>query len=1121
MNNNSKPNVKRKNSFLYNMKINFDPYLLKINASTPDEFTKGVDLYTNMANFDMSLKKVINYESLENMFEVNSKVGDDIVSPRQVTVQLDKNGDVALYSCNCMTHRENKFSYCRHILSVLLYLYNNNQAADMKNKKSSMHLDSNLSNLLEHYENKILTENTVKAFDKTINLHPILTVSSNKFLELSLNIESGGKSYVVKDMFSLAEDIKLSSVAKYGKFLELNHNINNFTHHSKELAKFVVSLCSEFVEIYGYDHYTKAEKRYVKIPNSQLNTLFDILKNMTVICHESINHGASLPTIKETQLVLKDKNPNLTFGLEMNEEFGRYDFIAKDFFEKNGQIFSFLDTSFILFNNVLYRCDASFSENIIPALEKIKRSKSLSVPVSNDKLSVFYSTVILRLKNFTDIIIPDEIENALLSKPLICKIFLDTDKSKSIFADIIFYYGGYEFSALGHNDEYDKDAVIIRNLNKESELISLFKDNGFIEKNNKFVLMDEKKIFNFISSTLNSLISAHQVSVSETFKKIKLNSPGKFSMKITLLNNLIELNFDDLQFSLSELKDILKHFKARKKYFRLKDGSYLTLDEGYFSLVENLSDNLNIFNENSNDHSVYLPKYRALQLQGILSDNPNFDVHACDDFEKSASELFNAKNIEHEIPTSLDKIMRNYQKSGFKWLKTLADYSLGGILADDMGLGKTLQVISLLLSHKESSEDNIPSIVICPTSLVFNWVNEVEKFAKNLKIIAVSGKKQERKNIIETSKNIDVIVTSYDLLKRDIDFYSKMNFKYCILDEAQYIKNSYTQNASAAKSLKSQVRFAMTGTPIENSLSDLWSIFDFIMPNFLLNHNNFREKYEIPISKNNDKSVLKKLNTQIEPFILRRLKKDVLTELPDKMEFPTYAKMEDKQRKIYEAELIKANKEFQDLLLQQGYEKNQIKILTILTRLRQICCHPSLYLDSYKGGSAKLDLCMHIVKDSILTNHKILIFSQFTSMIDILKIHLEKEDIKYFTLTGKTQSSKRAALIDDFNKNDVPVFLISLKAGGTGLNLTSADIVIHFDPWWNNSVQNQATDRAHRIGQKNKVQVFKLITKDTIEEKIENLQARKQELADSVVVKKELMFSSLSKEDVKDLFFEN
>ena len=358
-------------------------------------------------------------------------------------------------------------------------------------------------------------------------------------------------------------------------------------------------------------------------------------------------------------------------------------------------------------------------------------------------------------------------------------------------------------------------------------------------------------------------------------------------------------------------------------------------------------------------------------------------------------------------------------------------------------------------------------------------------------------------------------------MKRDVEVYKKekYEFKYIIADEAQYIKNNNAQNSKAIKEIKSQVKFALTGTPIENSLSELWSIFDFIMPGYLFGYKKFKEVYETLIIKDKDERAMQKLKMLIEPFVLRRIKTDVLTELPDKTISILNNEMKGEQEKIYMSYMQIARKEAMQEIEENGFEKSQIRILALLTRLRQICCHPSLFLENYKGESSKLNQCIEIVKDAIQAGHKILLFSGYTSMFEIIEKELKKNDIKYFKLTGQTKVGERIQLVDEFNESpNVKIFLISLKAGGTGLNLIGADMVIHYDPWWNLSAENQATDRTYRIGQKKNVQVYKLITKNSIEEKIYELQQRKAKLMDDMLSTKQTFINKLTKEEVMNLF---
>ena len=429
-----------------------------------------------------------------------------------------------------------------------------------------------------------------------------------------------------------------------------------------------------------------------------------------------------------------------------------------------------------------------------------------------------------------------------------------------------------------------------------------------------------------------------------------------------------------------------------------------------------------------------------------------------------------------------------------------------------------MQIIALLKSETKSKEKTT-SIVVCPSTLVLNWKAEIEKWCPSIKTLIIRGTAKERKEKLEDYKDYDLLITSYDLLKRDVENYEDKNFKLIIADEAQYIKNSSTQNATSLKSLNGETKFALTGTPIENSVAELWSIFDFIMPGYLYRYSKFKKKFEEPILKYEDKEALQRLKRLISPFILRRVKKDVLTELPDKNITVMKNEMEEEQEKLYLSYLAQTKKEIAEELNDNGFEKSKFKILMLLTRLRQICCHPSLFIDNYKGGSGKLNQCMDLVSDAIESGHKILLFSSYTSMFPIIEKELDKKKIKFLKLIGSTPVNDRIQMVDEFNNNDeIKVFLISLKAGGTGLNLTSADVVIHYDPWWNVSSENQATDRAYRIGQKNSVQVYKLITSNSIEEKINKMQERKEKLSKDVLSTKETFINKMTKEEILDLF---
>ena len=512
-----------------------------------------------------------------------------------------------------------------------------------------------------------------------------------------------------------------------------------------------------------------------------------------------------------------------------------------------------------------------------------------------------------------------------------------------------------------------------------------------------------------------------------------------------------------------------------------------------------------------------LPAYRALYLDGILKEGSGITLYRDQLYKAVVRGMKSVEDSDFEIPGCLDYILRGYQKTGYRWLKTLDHYGFGGILADDMGLGKTIQVIALLLDEKEK-EGSARSLIVCPASLVYNWENEIHTFGPGLKVLTVTGTAAEREELLAHSHEYDVLITSYDLLKRDAVLYEGKSFRFQIIDEAQYIKNASTQSAKAVKGIEARGRFALTGTPIENRLSELWSIFDYLMPGFLFSYQRFKKEYELPIVRDQDGQALKNLHRLIGPFILRRLKKDVLKELPDKLETVVYSAFDKKQKEIYTANAYQLKKELESMEGRQG--RDNIQILAQLTRLRQICCDPHLCYGDYSGESAKLETCIDLVRNGVEGGHKILLFSQFTSMLEVISQRLKNEGIPYYILTGATPKEERIRMVSSFKDDEVPLFLISLKAGGTGLNLTAADMVIHFDPWWNVAAQNQATDRAHRMGQEKQVSVFKLITKGTIEENILKLQESKKDLAEQIITEGTISLSNLSRDDLLGLLKE-
>ena len=606
------------------------------------------------------------------------------------------------------------------------------------------------------------------------------------------------------------------------------------------------------------------------------------------------------------------------------------------------------------------------------------------------------------------------------------------------------------------------------------------------------LLQGADEMYEFLSSGMEDLQKLGEIFVSDRLKAIRVIPSPKVSVGVSLAENVLELHLNPGNFGMEELAEILSKYDRKKKFYRLRTGEFMDMDEDGIRVLSELRENLQISEAKLKSGEITIPKYRALYLDTRLKEQDDLQVEKNREFRMLIRNMKTAEENDFELPDNLQAQLREYQKTGFWWLKTLCQNGFGGILADDMGLGKTLQTIAFLLSEmQEAPEDaNRRSLIVAPASLVYNWESECARFAPELQTRLVAGTQEQRKEMIQNAGMQDILITSYDLLRRDIELYQDLPF-FC----------------------------EITGTPVENQLSELWSIFDYLMPGFLYGYQKFREQFELPIVRNGDEERLERLQKMIRPFILRRLKKEVLKDLPDKIEKNMAACMEQKQKELYHAHAQRLALMLQNQT-EEEFADSRFQVLSELTRLRQLCCDPALVYENYEGGSAKLDLCIELIQSAVESGHKILLFSQFTSMIEILTARLQEESISYFVLQGSTKKEQRAQMVEQFNRDDTSVFCISLKAGGTGLNLTGADIVIHYDPWWNVAVENQATDRAHRIGQKNVVTVYKLIAKGTIEEKIIKLQQRKKELAEEILSGDEIKTASFQREELLELLEE-
>ena len=1092
-----------------------------------NERVQKADLYVRTKKVEI---KKINYND-KNNFDITGNVTGQDIYRTHISVE---DGEIIDVTCECQDY-QSRYAACKHVVATMMEFVTNNQYERMIRGLDNVNLNKMLRSDLKYRSFKqivnefyaeemqeIEEEKEQESNIEKVKLEPKMIYdrySNNLRVEFKIGNQ---RMYKLKNLTEFYDRMMNGEKYKYGNKLEFIHKKEMFEESQQQMLEFILKH-SEIIRFVNsnsnsnYRYYGKAmNDGYIILNNSGLDEIFEILKGKQISFQKEY---------KDEKIELIDENPDLHFVMKKKGKEEYKIVLNKDIdIMRDIEILKGKDYKYILLDNKLYKCDKKYEQTTIKLLKMLKNNYLTELVFGKEQLPELFSVILLKLKDSIEFEGIDEQQiEQYKPKKLGVKLFLDFDENDYILADTKFCYGEEEFNPLQQKIEikYPRDVV------SENRALNLFRKTGFMYYAQKecFILPEEEKIYNFLTNDINEYMQKFEVMVTDNFKSKEIKQPKIVSLGVKVENNLLTLDLANLNVDVKELEEIMTKYELKKRYHKLKDGSFVNLEENPdIEFIDKLMTGMDISYKDLEKGNIKLPVNRSLYLNQLLKTVKNTQIDKNSEYKKLIDGLDKQNGEDDiEIPSSLENILRYYQKTGYKWLKTLDNYKFGGILADDMGLGKTIQMLSIIAGYVEENSDSEKraSIVICPSSLTLNWQNESQKFTNKLKTLVIRGNAQERKSQIEKMGEYDLVITSYDLLKRDIETYkeNKYQFRFAITDEAQYLKNSNTQNAKAVKEILADTKYALTGTPIENSLAELWSIFDYIMPGYLFGYKKFKTEYEMPIVKDNNQNAMKKLKMLIEPFVLRRTKKEVLTELPEKTITVLNNQMKEEQEKIYLNYLAQAKQELAETINLRGFEKSHIQVLAALTRLRQICCHPSLFIKDYQEGSSKLEQCIEIIKDATEAGHKILLFSGYTSMFELIQKELEKNDITYFKLTGSTKVDERIRMVDEFNENkDIKVFLISLKAGGIGLNLTGADMVIHYDPWWNASAENQATDRAYRIGQKNNVQVYKLITKNSIEEKIYDLQQKKSELIDNVLDTKTSFISKFSKEDIMKLF---
>lgn len=1023
--------------------------------------------------------------------------------------------DRLLKECSCSCKREGEKGVCAHGQAVWdAYLRSGKKVGEGKSL-ALVYTSPEVRTMIREYTNREVARIQQEGEEAFVSFAARLKLN-HKTGDIRVECRLGReKMYLVKDLLSFAQAMHQKTYVEYGKGLAFYHCLDAFTPESRPLVEFVVELVNTYRDYYGQfrraSFETQPPLREFHLSRENRDRFFMLTENQVL----EVEAGTGSSPSEKGEFLVCRQNPPFHIPIHRKGQDGLE-------ISMNGKRPVFLGEKYLylLGTNRIYCCDENCSRDMGVFLDLMGQAVQNRIQINGRDVPLFYERVLLRIEPYC-IFEGDEIpwEN-YRPEPLQAAFYFDSPKAGQVELQPVLSYGDYTF----HPVEDEKlPRTVCRDVPGEfrvSQLIAKYFKLPDTAGSQLVIQDNDEALFALLERGLAEFSQLGTVVLSDTIRQWRILPPAKVHASVSMKEGWLDIQVDLEGVTGAEMEEILHAYRLKRRFYRRKTGEFLRLeDEGLMAVVR-LSSGLSLSGKELLEKGVHLPGYRALYLDSLLKEGPGISFYRDQLFKAVVRGMKVVEDSDFPVPGELFLVLRGYQKTGFRWLRTLDAYGFGGILADDMGLGKTIQIISLFVDEYKSWEEEkkAPSLIVCPASLVYNWENEFQKFAPFLKTCTIAGSWTEREEILCAleKEEYPVIITSYDLLKRDMEYYEKLSFRYQVIDEAQYIKNAATQSAKAVKAIRARTRFALTGTPVENRLSELWSIFDYLMPGFLFSYAAFRRQYELPIVREKDREALDNLRRLIAPFVLRRLKKDVLKELPEKLENYVYTKLEGQQKKLYLANAASLKLQLEGAS-EASYSSKRFQILAQLTRLRQICCAPQLCYDAYRGTSAKLETCMDLIRNGVSGGHKILLFSQFTSMLDILEKRLREEEIGCYLLTGNTDKEKRLQMVEAFQGDNVPVFLISLKAGGTGLNLTAADMVIHYDPWWNLAAENQATDRTHRIGQTRQVSVFKLIAKETIEENIVRLQEAKKDLAEQIVTEGNTALGGLSRRDLLEM----
>lgn len=1017
----------------------------------------------------------------------------------RVTLEETSEQDLE-FTCNCPVMYVQKGA-CKHTVAAMLHLL---QYQEQEERKLSFLRPEDMR---VHKVVKYFMNTQEPHYNKEIyHIEPYIEIPAllreeNDPVYLSLRAGST-KMYRIQILKRFLTEYKTKEKIALGKEFCYIPEESEFDYASEQLLQELVSYADILEVLDGKSGTQLFQKSRITLNRRLLIKILKLCRNLPFMLKLS---GTELDKVRFVQ-----GNPPIEYDIFVQDGS-----VSMNYKEQEHVVPITADGSLLLRDNILYLPGERFMKTYLPFYSTLGDEKAPLV-FEDEYESAFLEYVLPVIHETLQVEIPDEVHAKYVTFPFSAKLYFDMFHS-AVRATVYYVYGEYEFNS------FDTPAlggqILVREKEREAQLITTLENYGFEPHNGFYLMKNEEDIYELITEGITALSAHAELYSSDDFSRIRSKKHTAVQVGINMPSgeDFLQVEFYYGDIAGEELRSVFYSYRQKKRFHRLSDGSFIDLTDETFIRTADLLETLNLSYRNfDKDGFVKVSRNFAAYLNS-LPQEMGIEVKKDEKFSELIDRLLSPQKREYPVPDKIHVTLREYQKAGFSWLRMLADNGFGGVLADDMGLGKTLQAITYMVSVlEEESFSDVPFLVVCPTSLLFNWQDEVENYAPHLRVKIVQGTPEERQAMLLHSQEWDLCITSYPLLRRDLECYRKKCFHTVFIDEAQFIKNAMTGSARSVKELHAKTRFALTGTPIENTLSELWSIFDFIMPGYLFSYARFIKRYEHPAAGRRA-DLLQQLNRRIKPFLLRRMKEDVLSELSEKIETKLLTELTEEQRLLYLSYVKQARKEIFGIM-NIGMEKSRMQILAALTRLRQICCHPGMFLENYDGGSGKMSLFLQIADDLKKNGHRVLVFSQFTSMLEILRDALTEADFSCFYLSGATKPAERQEYVKRFNAGEGDMFLISLKAGGTGLNLTGADTVIHFDPWWNPAVEEQASDRAHRIGQEKTVHIIRLLTKGTIEEKIFRLQKKKQDLFHAVIEEGETFLNKLTQEEITELF---